>query len=342
MFTPIRTERLLIRPVRLGDAESLAERRSDPKVAALQSWTVPFPLEKAQSLVEGAVLMDGPADDEWWMAIITDAESGTTYGDLALRLSWGGRSAEVGYTLAAEHWGHGYATEALRGFLTYLFNDVGVHRVMGMLHPDNVASARVLERCGFLFEGQTRQSYWVADEVSDDVLYGLVRDDWETWQGRSTTTPEQVRLVEVVAENVRQIYQLRTHRSQERFVAPMGLSFAQALVPELVDGYPVVPWMRAIEAEREFVGFVMLALHSEHHPEPYLWRLLIDRSFQGRGIGSMAMDLVEAECRKQGDGALLVSWVAGRGSPAPFYLRRGFEPTGRIVDGEIEARKPLV
>jgi diamine N-acetyltransferase len=42
-----------------------------------------------------------------------------------------------------------------------------------------------------------------------------------------------------------------------------------------------------------------------------------------------------------GDETLLTSWEPGRGSPEPFYLSRGFEPTGRIVDGEIEGRLHL-
>jgi hypothetical protein len=42
-----------------------------------------------------------------------------------------------------------------------------------------------------------------------------------------------------------------------------------------------------------------------------------------------------------GDSTLLVSWVEGKGSPGPMYIERGYEPTGRIVDGETEARKQL-
>ena len=65
------------------------------------------------------------------------------------------------------------------------------------------------------------------------------------------------------------------------------------MFPESIDGAPVVPWMRAIEADGELVGFVMLAITTEAHPEPYLWRFLIDRMHQRRGIGSAALDLVD-------------------------------------------------
>jgi diamine N-acetyltransferase len=109
----------------------------------------------------------------------------------------------------------------------------------------------------------------------------------------------------------------------------------------VVDGAPVVPWMRAVVADDEIVGFVMLALRTDHHPEPFLWRLLIDRLHQRRGIGGRVLELVAEECRKMGDRSLLTSWVEGKGSPRPFYLRHGFEPTGKIVDEETEARRQL-
>ncbi|HSJ85361.1 MAG TPA: GNAT family N-acetyltransferase [Acidimicrobiia bacterium] len=341
MFTPIRTDRLLVRPFVLDDTAGLAARRNDPEVARLQNWELPYPLQRAEKLVSGLVAMEGPSNDEWWMAVVADGETGEVLGDLALHLTWQGRTAEVGYTLAREHWGKGYATEALEALIEYLFDQLGVTRVFGMLHPDNVASAMVLERCGLLFEGHTRSSFWLGDEVSDDWIYGMTRPDWETWRDRPRHPPEAVGLVEVTPENERIVSKLATHKTQEAFVAPMCWSFADALFPEVVDGAPVVPWMRAVVADEEFVGFVMLALRTEHHPEPYLWRLLIDRLHQRRGIGGRVLELVAEECRGMGDGTLLTSWEEGRGSPRPFYLRHGFEPTGKIVDEETEARKQL-
>jgi RimJ/RimL family protein N-acetyltransferase len=224
----------------------------------------------------------------------------------------------------------------------YLFADLDVTRVFGMLHPDNPASAMLLERTGFLFEGHTRSSFWLEGEVSDDWIYGLTRPDWETWRNRPRHAPDDVHLFEVNVDNERVVYKLATHKTQEAFVAPMTGSYADALFPEVVDGAALVPWMRGVSADEEVVGFVMLALRTDHHPEPYLWRLLIDRRHQRRGIGGRVLDLITEECIGMGDETLLTSWTEGKGSPRPFYLRHGFQPTGRIIDGETEARKPLV
>ncbi|MGF1617881.1 MAG: GNAT family N-acetyltransferase [Acidimicrobiia bacterium] len=341
MFTPIKTTRLLIRPLASEDAQGLYQRRNQPDLAEFQNWTLPYPLERAEEIASANAAMDGPTNEEWWMAAVCDPGIGEVFGDLALHLTQEARTAEVGYTFCRDHWGKGYASEALGALVEYLFEELGVTRVFGMLHPDNPASAMVMERNGFLFEGHTRSSFWLNDEVSDDWIYGLLRPDWDAWKNRPQNPPDRVDLVEVTPENYEAVTKLATHKSQESFVAPMLWSFTDALFPEVVDGAPVVPWMRAVVADDQIVGFVMLALTTEHHPEPYLWRLLIDRLHQRRGVGSRALDLVEDEVRAMGDTTLLTSWEEGRGSPAPMYRKRGYEPTGRIVDEETEARKQL-
>jgi RimJ/RimL family protein N-acetyltransferase len=332
----------LIRPFRPEDAAGLAARRNDPVVAEYQDWTLPYSMEKAETTTSRLAAMDGPTNEEWWMAVVADPDTDEALGDLAVQLSREGRTAEVGYTFAKENWGRGYATEALAAMIEYLFDAVGVTRVCGMLHPDNPASAMVLERSGLLFEGHTRSSFWVGDVVSDDWIYGMTRPDWERWRDRPRHRPTEVSLVEVDTDNVAPFTKLRTHKSQERFVATMAETFVDALFPEIIDGAPVVPWMRGVLADEEPVGFVMLALRTEHHPEPYLWRLLIDRLHQKRGIGHWVLALVADECRKMGDKSLVTSWSEGKGSPRPFYLANGFEPTGNLVDGETEGRKRLV
>jgi diamine N-acetyltransferase len=121
----------------------------------------------------------------------------------------------------------------------------------------------------------------------------------------------------------------------------MDESFREALFPEVIKDAPVEPWMRAVQADGLLVGFVMIAAPRRHDPEPFLWRLLIDRLHQRRGIGTMVLDALEGQCRRWGVDSILVSWSTERGSPESFYMRNGFVPTGLLIDGEVEARKYL-
>jgi RimJ/RimL family protein N-acetyltransferase len=341
MFEPIVTDRLVIRSFVPSDVESLLARRNDPHVARYQNWEYPFPRSQAEAIVESLVKMEGPTDAEWWMASVCDRLTGEVLGDLATELTWSGRSAEVGYNIDHRHWGKGYAAEATHALVNYLFEVTGVTRVFGMLHPDNIASAMVLERSGLVFEGHTKLSYWDVEGPSDDWIYGTTDEEWRRWRDRKRIPPRTVRLVPVSTDNAGSVARLVTHRSQRRYVAPIRASYMDALFPKRVDGAPVVPIMRAIEADDELVGFVMLAATTEHHPEPFLWRFLIDRMHQRRGIGTLAMAAVVDERRALGDSTIITSWTEGKGSPSPFFVGLGFVPTERLIDGEVEARLTL-
>lgn len=341
-FDPIRTERLILRQSISSDAEAAYQRRRLPEVARYQDWELPYTREQAVQRMTALEAMDGPADgEEWSLTVVAGNEPEQVLGDLYVGVKWGGRSAEIGYTFHPDHWGRGYATEATQAIIEWLFTEFGVTRIEASLHPDNHPSARLLEACGLLFEGLTRQSHWRGDECSDAMFYGMTRADWDAWRDRPRHRPERVELVPVTAENRRVVSDLATHKSQERFVAPMLGNFRDALLPESLDGAPLVPWYRAIEADGEIVGFIMATEITTAHPTPYLWRLLVDRMHQRRGIGSAALDVFEDRCREQGASAIEVSWVEGPGSPAPVYRARGYEPSGRIEHGETHAVKQL-
>ncbi len=348
MFTPITTERLLLRPTRRADAQAFYERRNDPEVAELQDWDVPFPLERAEAaMAELDGLTSLPIDD-WWVMTIADVADTQIFGDLVFKLENDGRTAEVGYSLDRAHWGQGYASEALSAVVSWLFAEQGVSRVSAMLHPDNARSARVLERCGFLFEGHLRNSYWRGDENSDDWVYGMTPEDHARWTSRSRSRPENIELLEPYPTGLRHVVKLATHRSQEKFVSPIQVSLAQMAIPPYEEGFAgndgdprVVPWARIVHADGEPVGFVMVEAPTVNNPEPYLWRLLIDRLHQRRGIGKYVIEQVIDQARAWGSESMTVSWVPGVGSPEPLYLAMGFEPTGEIEEGEIVGRLVL-
>jgi RimJ/RimL family protein N-acetyltransferase/GNAT superfamily N-acetyltransferase len=341
VFPGLRTERLLIRPVEPADVAALHVRRNEPEVAALQAWTVPYPYERAQRIVDDVLTMTGPSDGHWWMATIVERSSDEVIGDLVVNASNELRTAEVGYSLAARHWGRGFAVEALSALVGWLLDTFPLTRLEGRLHPDNRASAMVLERTGFVFEGHTRLSFWLGADNSDDWIYGMTRADWQAWRSRPRTSPREVALVPITAANRAAALALATHHSQQAFVAPVAQSFAEALLPDEDGGFPVHPWLGLVESDGRAVGFVMVALVDRPGAEPHLWRLLIDRMHQGRGIGTRVLELVATRCRQWGASGLLVSWAEGKGSPAPFYLSHGFVPTGRVVGGEVQARRAL-
>ncbi|MGP4051455.1 GNAT family N-acetyltransferase [Streptomyces sp. 2A115] len=89
------------------------------------------------------------------------------------------RSASLGYCYDDAAWGQGYATEAARALLGWAFDTLDLNRVQAEADTRNVASARVLEKLGFVREGTLREDCVVNGDVSDSWVYGLLRREWE-------------------------------------------------------------------------------------------------------------------------------------------------------------------
>ena len=88
------------------------------------------------------------------------------------------RQAEIGYTFAPEHHGHGYATEAAAAMVDLAVTVLGAHRVCGRLDSRNAPSARVLERLGMRHEAHLVQNEWVKGEWCDETIYAVLADEW--------------------------------------------------------------------------------------------------------------------------------------------------------------------
>ena len=104
MFTPISTERLLLRPARVSDTTALFERRADPVVSELQDWPMPYSLERAETQIERSMASDDPVVDSGWMLTIADPTDSIIYGDINIFLEDDGRTSGVGYSITPAYW----------------------------------------------------------------------------------------------------------------------------------------------------------------------------------------------------------------------------------------------
>lgn len=160
--------------------------------------------------------------------------------------------------------------------------------------------------------------------------------------GETLDAPGSVTLREITDDNRAAVRELRVLPGQEQFVDGVVDSLAEAAAAP-----HAMPWYRAIHAGDIPVGFVMLSDDaspglSSHPWRYYLWRLLIDGRFQGRGYGREALDHVVAYLKtRPGADLLMTSIVAGDGSPLGFYLRYGFQPTGEVFGHEEVLQLPL-
>ena len=178
-FTALATERLVLRRFRPDDLDAFVAYRSDPGIARYQSWEAPYPPDQAHQLLRELQRTHPDTPGEWFQFAVARREADRLIGDCAaLVRADDPRQAEIGFTLAAEHQGQGYATEAVRRLLHYLLIERGKHRVTATCDDRNTRSAAVLERVGMRREGHLLESTWSKGEWTSDLLYGALRREW--------------------------------------------------------------------------------------------------------------------------------------------------------------------
>ena len=173
----LQTARLRLRPFADTDADVLFALHSNAFVLRYWDsppWTAPARAERFLATCRQM------ADEGTGARLVMERASDGTF------LGWCGlsrwnpdyRSASLGYVLDEAAWGHGYATEAARALLQWAFDTLDLNRVQAEADTRNLASARVLEKLGFVREGTLREDCVVNGEVSDSWVFGLLRREW--------------------------------------------------------------------------------------------------------------------------------------------------------------------
>jgi len=106
-------------------------------------------------------------------------ETGEFIGMVGFSEPEGWPGFELAWTRVRRWWGCGYATEAARALLRWSFDTLNLNRIQAETDTRNVASARVLEKLGFVREGTLREDCVVNGEVSDSWVFGLLRREWQ-------------------------------------------------------------------------------------------------------------------------------------------------------------------
>lgn len=142
-------------------------------LSAADPWS-PVPLDRSP-------FRSRPDDDTGRLDRFTVAELGSDV-PVGSAVVWGidshNRCAHLGLSLLAEHRGKGYAGEAMRLLCRYAFEIRGLHRLQLETLADNAAMVGTALAAGFIQEGVLRGSAWVSGRFCDEVIFGLLADDW--------------------------------------------------------------------------------------------------------------------------------------------------------------------
>jgi RimJ/RimL family protein N-acetyltransferase len=180
---PIRTERLLLRPYAAGDVDALYAYHRLPEVVRYLE-TGPRTRADVQALVAQRSRARALTTDGQALCLVAElASTGDVVGDCIL--FWRSREhqrGEIGYIFNPACHGRGLATEAAGMLLRLGFEGLGLHRIVARCDARNTASARVMERNGMRREAHLLQNEFLKGEWIDELIYAILRGEWEARQ----------------------------------------------------------------------------------------------------------------------------------------------------------------
>ncbi len=174
---PKGTARLRLREFTAADEDAIYALDSDPRVMRFIGDGSTSTRDDAK-LAIGRVLrryIEHPGQGAWH---VSRRDDGRFVGWVSLKFAGESPDVEVGYRLVADAWGSGFATELARAMLERGFDGLALERIIGVTHPDNQASQRVLTKIGMRDEG------WGRYYDQDLRLFAI---DRERWMGAAAT-----------------------------------------------------------------------------------------------------------------------------------------------------------
>ena len=174
----IETERLILDKWTTSeeDIKGLYEYAKNPDVGPNAGWKPHDSEAESREIIEELFI----PHDVW---AIREKASGKVIGSIGLepdKRRENVNSREMGYSLAKESWGKGYMTEAARAVIDYAFEEFDLVVLAICTGPENNRSQRVIEKCGFKFEGIQRKGYHIYDGTDrDNLVYSMLREEWE-------------------------------------------------------------------------------------------------------------------------------------------------------------------
>ena len=173
----LETERLILRGMRVSDAEDMYDYAKRPSVTQYLTWNPHTdPAETREYLTYvGQRYRTGDFYD--WAVV--DKETGRMIGTCGFTsFDLENDGAELGYVISPDHWGEGYATEALSKVMSFGFSVLGLNRMYVRILSGNEASERVARKCGMRHEATLYSSLLVKGEFRTVKIFAILRDEF--------------------------------------------------------------------------------------------------------------------------------------------------------------------
>jgi RimJ/RimL family protein N-acetyltransferase len=174
-----------LRTLEMDDLERNVEWFNDREVTRYISMRYPLPRAAEEEWIKGQVASFqsyGP------LFYAIETKDGTYIGNINFHIVFPeSRKARLGITIGDKaHWSKGYGTDAMLTMLRVGFDDMNLNRIDLTVDEDNARAIACYEKCGFVHEGRMRQSRYTRGRYSDQLVMGILRDEFYAMSGALT------------------------------------------------------------------------------------------------------------------------------------------------------------
>ncbi|MCI1959938.1 MAG: GNAT family N-acetyltransferase [Clostridia bacterium] len=173
----LKTERLILRPIMISDANDIFEYSKDPDVGPNAGWKPHENIEETINIMEDIFV----GQDEIFGIVLKN--TGKMIGSIGFmkdpkRLNTKARM--LGYSLSKKYWGHGFMTEAAKEILKFGFENLNIEIISAYCYPHNTRLKKVLNKCGFEYEGKLRKCEILYNgETFDNECYSILKSGFK-------------------------------------------------------------------------------------------------------------------------------------------------------------------
>ncbi len=174
----LRTKRLILREFKIFDWGDVLAYQSNPDYLQYYPW-VERTEQDVREFINQFIEWRQETPRTKFQFAITIPEQQRVIGNCGIRKdSDSTRSANIGYELAPDSWGRGFATEAALAMVTFGFEELKLHRIWARCLPENIASWHVLEKIGMKREGCLREAEFIKGFWRDSYIYAILDHEW--------------------------------------------------------------------------------------------------------------------------------------------------------------------
>ncbi|RME98129.1 MAG: N-acetyltransferase [Chloroflexi bacterium] len=174
----LETDRLVLREFTARDVPAVLAYQVDPRYLRFYPWTQRTRQDVAE-FVQMFISQQKQRPRTKFQLAVELKETRQLIGNCGIRMAFANaHQADIGYELAPEQWGCGYATEAARTMLRFGFTELGVHRIWSWCIAENTGSVRVLEKLGMRLEGRLRDNEYFKGRWWDTLQFAILEHEW--------------------------------------------------------------------------------------------------------------------------------------------------------------------